>query len=986
MKLRLLLFLLLFPLAAAAQTMPGDTLSLDELVVTGFTKQKKVNLTGSVCQVDMDRVRGDRPLTSVGAILQGAVPGLTVSGASYPGQPKNFNIRGTLSINGGAPLVLIDNVEGDLGSISPEDIASVTVLKDAASSAIYGARAAGGVILVTTKHPEKSQGYRLDYSFNVGWERSLSRPRQASLDDYISAYREAGFSSQYWAGNGSLDRWQELLALYRRGSVDGVYDNGIFRDEDGAVYYLKEGDVLGNTLESGLFNSHNISVSGASDRIRYRISGKYSYENGPLVGSKDAFTSKSLNAFVSSDVTGWFTQEATFYYTDQERSDIVTTFRSPYSVKLINWYPEGYMPKEITGADEDLLIDSPRNACLYQPASKSSSSIPRVALKSILHPLRNFSVTMEYTYRQKNSVFNSYTGQQTVADPQLAVRTLPADGQDIYVHNTSTALYNALNVYGNYELNSSGHHFAVTLGYNQESSSTSFVNNSVLGQAVTTVPSLHGGTGTKTVDDGVSEYSILGVFGRLAYNYEGRYLIEFNARYDGSSKFPKVNRFGFFPSVSAGWRVSDEPFMSWARPVVNNLKMRVSWGSIGNQNIAPYGFIAGMAVDESTVWLDRESPVSVISTPGLIRANYTWETVRMLDFGIDFNAFRDRLSVVYDRYVRTTTGMLGSGVELPGVVGAAAPLQNVADMKTEGWEISVAWNDRIGDFAYSAGLGIYDHKSRITRFNNVSNNLKYNYEGKTLGEIWGFVTDGFYSIEDFDGEAARGGVWTLKEGVPALDGYSAKPGDLKFVDRDGNNSINMGSNTLDDPGDRKVIGNSTPRYEFGANFSLSWKGLSFSMILQGVGKRDCFLPASAIFPFGGQDSSDYPFAAVYSNQTGYWRALSHDPQSPDYMVASDPDAALPRIYGQMENAASNMRASDRYLQDASYLRIKNVTLSYAFPKNLLQRTRIVREFSVFASIENLATFSRLPEGYDPEALSWTYPFYRTCSLGARLSF
>ena len=978
--------LLLFPVLADAQSFSSDTLSLDELVVVGFANQKKANLTGSVSQVDMKQVVGDRPLLSTGAALQGAVPGLTISGDSYPGQPKNFNIRGMLSINGGSPLILIDNTEGDINSLNPEDIESISVLKDAASAAIYGARAAGGVILITTKHPRSNQRFELDYNFNIGFERSISHPVQASLDDYIAAYQEAGFSSMYWAGNGQITRWQELLGLYRQGSLEGVYDNGIYRDEDGSVYYLKERDVIGAALETGLLNSHNISVSGGSDHVRYRLSGNYSSEDGPMAGRSDSYKRTSLNAFISADITKWFTQEANLFYTSQTKSAIVDTFRSPYTVRLISWYPEGYMPKEIIGTQEDIMLDTPLNACLYQPSSTAVTSTPRIVLKSVLKPLKGWSINAEYTFQQKDWSFKSYTGQLTVADPQLAVRKFPADGQDMYVRNTSRDRYSALNIYTSYNLSLKDHNFSVMLGFNQESDSYSYINNSVLGQTVGTVPSLQGGTGTKNMTEGTVEYAIRGWFGRLAYNYDGRYLIELNARYDGSSKFPKSNRFGFFPSVSAGWRISGEPFMQWSRPFLNNLKVRASWGSIGNQNISPYGFIASMNVNQSNVWIDKGGLVNVISTPGLIRANYTWETVRTFDIGVDLNALNDRLGIVFDWYSRTTAGMLSDGVELPAVVGAPAPLQNVSDMRTDGWELSLEWRDRAGDFDYHAGFNLYDHRSYITKYNNISNNLGYYYNGKMIGEIWGYLNDGYYTIDDFDAEKAKNGVWVLNEGVTSIDGYTVKPGDVKFLDLDTDGKITAGSNTLDDPGDRKVIGNSTPRFEFGADLGFSWKGIGLSMMLQGVGKRDYVLPTEALFTFGASDRNDYQFSTVYGNQTDYWRAKSYDPESPEYMVPVNPDAKLPRIYGQLENAVSNRRTSDRYICSASYLRIKNVTLSYSFPESLLTRTKVIRGIRVYAGCENLATFSSLPKGYDPEALRWCYPFYRTWTVGANVRF
>lgn len=975
------------PISTYAQTPFADTLNIEEVICVGFANQKKSNLTGAVSQVNMDQVLGDRPVIGIGAALQGAIPGLAVSGASAPGQPKSFNIRGTLSINGGSPLILIDNVEGDINSLNPDDIASVTVLKDAASAAIYGARAAGGVILITTRHPERNQQFKLDYSFRTAFEESIANPVQASLDQYIAAYREAGFSSQYWAGNGDIARWQELLGQYRAGTLQGVYDNGIFRDEDGAVYFLKESDVLGNSLERGTLNAHNLSVSGGTDRVRYRISGSHSFEDGPMVSSKDSYSKTTISSLISADITSWFTQEANLSYSVQNRSSITTTFRDPYSVRLISWYPEGYMPKEIIGTAEDLLIDSPRNACLYQPAAKSTTGIPRIALKSIIRLLDNWTLTAEYTYQQKEYSYNSYTGRQTVADAQLAVRTLPAEGQDEFVYNTSRDRYSALNVYSNYSLSTaSGHNFAAVLGYNRESDSYSYVNNKVLGQSVITVPSLQGGTGVSTAKNGLTEYAILGVFGRVSYNYLGRYLIEANARYDGSSKFPAASRFGFFPSVSAGWRLSEEAFMDWCRPLVNNLKLRASWGSIGNQNIAPYGYVASMSISENLVWLDKGAAVNIISTPGLIRANYTWETVNTLDFGVDLSMLRDRFTAEFDWYRRTTTGMLSNGVELPSVVGTGAPLQNVADMQTRGWELSLGWRDRIGAFGYRLGLNLYDHLSTITKIKNESLNLSYRYSGQTLGEIWAYVTDGFYSIDDFDAEKARTGVWILNEGVPSIDGFTVKPGDVKFKDLDRNSVINAGSNTLEEPGDRKIIGNTTARYQFGGHFGLSFKGLEFTMLFQGVGKRDCFLPVSAVFPFGVGTKEDMPFAAVYYNQTDYWTAKSYDPESPDYMVAANPDARLPRIYGQLENSGSNMRNSDRYMYSGAYLRIKNLTLSYSLPSALLARTRIAKSLRVWASCENPATFSSLPTGYDPESLTWAYPFYRTVSFGAQLTF
>ena len=966
-------------------TLKDDTQALEEVVVVGFGSQKKADLTGAVSQVKMDEVLGDRPVINATAALQGTMPGLMVSGASSPGQSKSFNIRGDISINGGSPLVLIDNVEGDLSALNPDDIESVSVLKDAASAAIYGARAAGGVILVTTKRPKNDTRFQFNYSFNQGWEKSIGRPEQASLMDYIDAYEEAGYSKQYWAGNGQISTWRELLQQYQAGTLQGVYENGIYKHSDGAVYYLKEGDPQGNALDTGVLSNHNLSVAGGTDKLRFRISGNYSYENGPMVTDKDKYTRKALSAFISADITKWYTQEITMYYTDTKKSALSSNIRDPFATRLISWYPEGNMPGEILGRNEDLVIDSPRNSYLVSPTSTTRNSIPRIQVKSIIKPLKNWDIVAEYTFNKKNYKYNNYTGLMEYADVQLAIKKLPTSGIDTYTINQEETKYTALNLYSTYKLELGKHKASVMVGFNQESSWWGYLNTSVDEQSVPTVPSFDGGTGTKNIREGYSEYAIRGAFGRLTYSFADKYLLTANMRYDGSSKFPKNNRFGFFPSVSVGWRLGQEKFMNWSREYLDDFKLRASYGSIGNQNIDPYGYIASMGIGQSTTWLDGGDKITYIGVPGLVRANYTWETVTTLDFGFDLNMFRNRLNVVFDWYKRDTKDMLSEGVELPSSVGTTAPLQNVADMTTKGWELNVTWRDRIGDWNYSVGFNLYDSKSEITKFNNKSGNIgTYHVGYYYLNDIWGYISDGYYGIEDFEPEQAKTGTWVLKEGVVKLNGYTPQPGDEKFKDLNGDGIINTGAGTFEDPGDRKIIGDRTPRYQFGANMSVGYKGFDLSVMLQGVGKRDYTLGGHALFPFGG-GGADGVFHPVYYNQTDYWKAISYDPADPNYMVPENPNARLFRIYGQAANSESNTRSSDKYLQDASYMRIKNMTLSYTFPKNWIEKIHL-NQLRLYVSVENFATFTDLPKGYDPENLSWSYPFYRTWSFGANISF
>lgn len=475
------------------------------------------------------------------------------------------------------------------------------------------------------------------------------------------------------------------------------------------------------------------------------------------------------------------------------------------------------------------------------------------------------------------------------------------------------------------------------------------------------------------------------MFYRFNYNYAGRYLLEFNGRYDGSSKFPPKNRFGFFPSVSVGWQLGKERFLEFARNWVDELKIRGSYGSIGNQNIDPYQFTPEMIVDKSNVWAYNQDRVTVIGVPGLVRDNFTWEKVTTLDLGFDFSLLRSKLTGTFDWYQRDTRDMLSAGAQLPAVIGAGAPLQNAADMRTRGLELAINWNDRVGEFKYRFGFNVYKRKSWITKYNtNAAGLLSDWYVGKQMGEIWGYIADGYYSINDFQDI----NTWKLKDGVTSINGYNVRPGDLKFKntmdDANSVNRIDAGVNTLSNPGDRVIIGNSEPNWQFGGNLGFNYKGFDLNVMVQGVGKRTYWLSGSPLFPFGGVGPAEAVFLPLYYNQTDYWKPISTDPTNPNYMVAQNPDATYYRLYDQMGNVGSNTRMSDKYLQNAAYLRIKNIALSYNLPQKLIQRASL-NSLKVFVSIENLATFTSLPKGFDPESLSWSYPFYRTTSFGISLS-
>ena len=539
------------------------------------------------------------------------------------------------------------------------------------------------------------------------------------------------------------------------------------------------------------------------------------------------------------------------------------------------------------------------------------------------------------------------------------------------------------------------HKMKFMAGFNQESSYMDELEAYSYGQAVIEVPSLGGGTSTLKANDSYDEYAVRGGFFRVNYSYNDIYLLEVNGRYDGSSKFPKNSRFGFFPSVSAGWNIAQESFMERTRTWLDGLKLRASYGVIGNQNIPTYAFNPTMSINNKyNGWLQNGNYVAAITTlPSLVSQNFTWEKVGTVDVGLDLTMLSNRLTGTFDWYQRNTNGMLAPGMQLPAVVGAEAPYQNTADMRTRGWEVALNWRDMVGNLEYRVGFNLSDSKSIITKYDGNSDYLLSSqrtniytggtytfwdyYEGKEVGEIWGYEFDGFYTVDDFKNTT----TWELKDGIAKPDNANPMPGDVKFKnlrdDEKGTNLITSGDNTLKNPGDRKVIGNEMPRYLYGINLGLGYKGFDLSVFMQGTGRRDKWIANTLTFPL----YSDFKFIPLYEGLENYWKPA--DVANGDYTCVN-PDAEYPRIYGSYGNQASNYRESDKYLCDASYFRIKNVTLSYTFPKPVISKL-LLRQLKAFVSIENLATFSSLPKGIDPETLTWDYPAFRTVSFGINVT-
>lgn len=960
-----------------------DTEILDEVVVVGYGTQKKVNLTGSVSQVKMDEIAGNRPVNSIADALMGNVPGLVLSGNSgEPGSNYNFQIRGTSSINGGSPLILVDGISMDISSLNPNDIESVSVLKDASAAAVYGARAAFGVILITTKKSSKEQKPTITFSAKLSMSNPQSMAERATPLQTIQALLAANYTS--FSGGQLYTEWEKLLQQYE--ADPSQYPEG-YADLNGARYWLAPTDVTDDLMSTGFQQIYDVAVSGGSEKTKYRLSASYLDQDGVLVTDKDSYSRYNITSFISSDVTKWLTTELTMLYTHSDKQD-------PYRLKLNGrdvWaqavsLPSFYPTGGTTINDEYYLYATP--AHMMDSAIPTSTDYNRLNMlgRMIVKPFEGMTITGEYSINKTFYTNKEYNKRiDNFADGRDNSILPPNDPYSTYRFHKSSTDYNALNLFATYNKKINSHDFTIMGGINVEQYSNENLTVSRANMINDEMPSLSLGINEPNVSDGYTDNAIFGTFYRFNYSYGDRYLFEATGRYDGSSKFPEGHRFGFFPSFSAGWRINQEAFLKEV-DFLSNLKLRASWGSIGNQNISEYQYLPTMTSVKANWGINGVKPIT-LNTPTLVRANFTWEEVRTTNIGLDWGFFNDRLTGSFDIFQRETLNMLGPGPDYPNILGAASPLQNAANMKTNGWELQMNWRDNINDFSYGIGFNLSDARSKITKYNNPTKSLSMTYyDGMELGEIWGYVTDRLYTVDDFvEGtlQTTADGLYTggtLKDGIPHFDGTSPNPGDILYKYPDENGLIWSSDNTADNPGSRRIIGNNTPRYTFGINGNLSWKGFDLSILLQGVGKRDLWLRNSFTAPFasGGFEHS------FYKNLLDYW--------TPENM-----DSYFPRMYNTSNaNSSSNSQVQSRYLFNAAYLDIKSIVLSYSLPKSLLTKARIAG-CQVFVSGENLYSFNHMPDGIHPDSQSrgaadgitqggMTYPMMRKFTFGVNLSF
>lgn len=939
--------------------MKEDTEALDEVVVVGYGTQKKVNLTGAVSEIKATEFIEDRPITQLGQSLQGKVAGLVVSKSNgKPGAGYSFNVRGTTSLNGGGPLVLVDGVEMDANTIPPEDIESVSILKDAASAAIYGARAAFGVVLITTKSGEFDKKVQVSYSNNLSWSTPTDLPEKVDPETQIKmgGYawgNKSGAYDSYWGH--SVGTW---LDLYKSTSERNTY-----RIVDGVFYPLGSTDLIKDMTETGFLHRHNVSVNGGSKKVAYHISAGLMNQDGVLTRNRDKYSRKNISLKLSSNITDWLSvQASSSYITNKSEFPYIPNGEYYlYSVSYLRptfWLtgindkynlPYGYSPQIIDYGDQNYNLDNNYN----------------LQLMTSIKPVKGLELNARYTYRRTDGEKFFHQNSYQIVHPMNGGVEYYKNEVNYLQRDDESSNYQVFDLWGQYEKSFGNHNFRLMLGYNQElyTSRSFFAKGEKL--VSDNVPSLDLSMGNTYVGDDLSEWSTRSGFFRFNYNYKEKYLLEVVNRYDGSSKFRKDSRFVYLPSASLGWRVSEESFMDWSDTFLDNLKLRASYGIQGNQSISPYAFIPTYGTGLSN-WIVAGKKAVTITPRGIVNDNFTWEEVKNLNLGVDLGLFSNRLTSTFEWYSRKTEGMLMPGEVLPGVLGTSVPKENAADLRVNGWELSVNWNDQIGDFSYNVGFNLYDYRTKIVKFANPTGLYTSNYEGQYLGEIWGYETDRFFTEDDFivDSEGNR----KYKDGIPNQDIITGNrvpmPGDVKYKDLNNDGKIDYGNNTLENPGDKRIIGNSSPRYQFGVNMGAQYKGFDMSLFFQGVGKRDLWISNSLIFAFSES------YESLFKHTMDFW-------------TPENTDAYYPR---PIADWAWNRQVQTKYLQNAAYVRLKNLTIGYSLPKSLLSKLYLSK-LRLFVSAENLLTFTPLPKGIDPEiGGSHTYPFAKEISFGVDIKF
>lgn len=986
-------------------TIEEDAIAIEGTVVVGYGVQKKVNLTGAIATVESESLE-NRVAPTLTHMLQGSVPGLNITTDSgRPGNSAAINIRGTNSINGGNPLVLVDGAEMDLLRVNPNDVESISVIKDASAAAIYGARASFGVILVTTKNGAVKDGKAtVRVSSRFGWEEPTTST-EFETRGYYSVYLNDLF---YHAQNGTNyttyteEDMQQLWARRNDKTEDPSRPWVMIDQREGRntyVYYANT-DWYHELFQDRRPNQqHNVTLSGGTEHVKYFISGGYNKEDGIFRKNTDNNKKVNFRSKLTFDVNKWlsFSNNTSFYrskYDYPGRSGVNTAF-SLMTVHALASYPahnpDGTSIGYTSFASNNYVMDGMLTV-LDNPdyTNGDTNTNFSTTTEATVTPFSKFVIKANFTYsfnqyynmnRSVNTCYSRYPGEILWVTNSNSINKLQEINQ--------TQNYYATNVYGTYtDTFARNHHLKVMGGFNWETKhykDITSIGYYLMSDSLNDLNLIGPGEDGETrmeVKGGQNEYAIEGFFGRLNYDYKEKYLLEVSGRFDGSSRFAADSRWGFFPSMSAGWKVSEERFFAPLKDTMNTLKFRYSYGALGNQQVGYYDYVRKVTISKAdySFGTGAFAPIANIGAP--VASDLTWERALQHDLGLDAAFLGNKLTLTLDGYIRDTKDMLIAGAALPATYGASAPKMNAADLRTKGYEIMVNWRDSFSlagkPFNYGVSASLSDYVTDITKYDNPTKSFaKTYYVGQRLGEIWGYHTDGLFRTDE---EAANYAIdqtyvnSAIKSAAGDEKGLHA--GDVKFLDLTGDGKVNVGENTADNPGDRTIIGNSNPRYNYGLNLSASWVGFDFSIFFQGVGKMNWYPTTNNVLFWG-------PYARPYATLM---------PRDFHTMIWSEenPDSYLPRPRGYVALGDNRELTvpNDRYIQNIAYCRLKNLSFGYTLPKSLTQKANI-SNVRVYFSGENLAYFSPFkahsryidPEMAQTNTQMRIYPWQRSFMFG-----
>lgn len=967
--------------------MVEEALGLEEVIVVGYGTQKKVNLTGAIDVADGEKL-ANRQAPNVSQALQGILPGVSLSiNNNYgfqPGATMDIDIRGIGSLNGGSPYVLIDGIPDNINNVNPEDIKSISVLKDAASSAIYGSRAPYGVILITTRKGEKNQRLKVNYSGNVNMHYPHKLPE--TVDSYLFAkvINEMGDNR---GGRNYDERQIDRILAYQREDWDFIEqsinddERSIGWPEDATIFgaFPEKGDRWNNNVLSYANNNwfdinygnsvnqkHNLSLQGGSDKISYYFSTGLLGEESVLVyTSNDFFNKFNVMGTVDIAITDWwnFTYNTRMIQTVRERPNTNSTYDNLFTqvartypiIPLYdgygNYHPESHIAELRSGTDRDEETN-------YMNTAKME-----------FRPVKGWKINADFSYNTSNSsgtnIQNLVTGYHPSDNSKfIEGYSSPNSIEEIREQNH----YWTTNIYSTYDFKiKNSHNFMILGGMQLEKGRGDRLTGYNTNMISENVPSLATALGDALLSQSLWYTNITqGYFLRLNYNYQEKYLLEVNTRYDGSYVFREGNRWGLFPSFSLGWNVHKEPFWANIEKYINTLKFRGSWGQLGNQQISPFTDIEliGLSLDKID-WIfnyGEARPQGYTIPPNIINKNLMWETSTTKNLGVDVSFLKNRLQTNFDLFERMTTDMVGPAEEKPGVLGEGMPRVNNASLRTRGWELSVRWNHTIEKgFSYFIDLNLSDQKSVVTKYYNPTGVLSTWYKGAEVGAIWGYTVHDLFRTQEELTEY-------LATTDPSFIGSNWETGDVRYEDTNNDGKVNNGKNTIDDPGDRSIIGNSEPHFRLGISTGINFKGFDFAMLWSGVAKRDLWFPRSDHNIFWG-------VGAARHNSVLQYRVLDYYRDQPGTKLAGvyDGDANInldgywPRPYlnSSMENKNKNY-ANTRYLQNGAYLRLQNVKIGYSLPQQISSKLYL-QNLNIYLSGENLFTFQKLPDCIDPVA-------------------